>query len=82
MLVFTMKVGEAITISDDIRVVTAETAPYRHQFRCWLCKYEGVLEFEPAFREESGIEASQRIGNETHFRQLKMAAKRKLLQPD
>jgi len=37
---------------------------------------------EKSFREESGIEAGQRIGNETHFRQLKTAAKRKLLQPD
>jgi hypothetical protein len=37
---------------------------------------------EKSFREESGIEVSQGIGNETHFRQLKTAAKRKLLQPD
>ena len=20
---------------------------YRHRYRCWACKYEGVLEFEP-----------------------------------
>ncbi len=20
---------------------------HRHRYRCWLCKYEGVLEFEP-----------------------------------
>ncbi len=47
MLVFTMKVGEAITINDDIHLVAEETAPYRHQFRCWLCNYEGVLYTNP-----------------------------------
>jgi len=34
---------------------------------------------EKSFREESGIEASQRIGNETHFRQLKTASQEKAL---
>ena len=29
---------------------------------------------EQSFREESGIEVSQGIGNETHFRQLKTAS--------
>ena len=37
---------------------------------------------EQSFREENGIEVSQRLGNETHFRQLETAAKRKFLQPD
>lgn len=25
----------------------ARTVCHRHRYRCWLCKYEGVLEFEP-----------------------------------
>jgi hypothetical protein len=56
MLVFTMKVGEAITISDNIRVGVEETAPYRHHFGCWLCKSEGVLEFEPDALQPSWTE--------------------------
>ena len=56
MLVFTMKVGQAIMISDDIRVVEEETALYRHQFQCWLCKHEGVLEFEPDALQPSWTE--------------------------
>jgi hypothetical protein len=32
---------------------------------------------EKSFREESGIEASLRIGNETHFRRLKTAGREK-----
>jgi len=48
MLKFTLKVGEAAIIqSHGIRVVEVEIIPYRHHYRCWLCKYEGVLEFEP-----------------------------------
>ena len=65
MLVFTMKVGEAVTISDGIRVVAEETAPYRHLFRCWLCKYEGVLEFEPDALQPSWTECGYcRLDNE------------------
>ena len=52
MLEFTLKVGEEATIQGhDVRVVEVEIVPYRHHYRCWLCKYDGVLEFEPdAFR--------------------------------
>ena len=57
MLVYTVKVGEAITIGHDIRVVAvAADVPYRHHYRCWLCKCEGVLEFEPDAMEESWTE--------------------------
>ena len=48
MLVLSMKVGEAVTIGHDISVgAVAPDVPYRHHYRCWLCKCEGVLEFEP-----------------------------------
>ena len=57
MLVRTVKVGEAITIGHDIRVVAvAADVAYRHHYRCWLCKYEGVLEFEPDALEPSWTE--------------------------
>ncbi len=48
MLEITLKVGEeAIIHGSDIRVVDVEIVPYRHHYRCWLCKCEGGLEFEP-----------------------------------
>ena len=48
MLVFSMKAGETVTIGHDIRVVaSAADVAYRHQYRCWLCRCEGALEFEP-----------------------------------
>jgi hypothetical protein len=48
MLEITLKVGEeAIILGHDIRVVEVEIVHYRHQYRCCLCEYEGVLEFEP-----------------------------------
>ena len=57
MLVYTVKVGEAITIGHDIPVVAvAPDVPYRHHYRCGLCKCEGVLEFEPDASEPSWTE--------------------------
>jgi len=57
MLVYTVKVGEAITIGHDIRVVAvAPDVPYRHHYRCWLCKCEGDLGFEPDASEPSWTE--------------------------
>ena len=57
MVVYTLKVGEAITIGHDIPVVAvAADIPYRHHYRCWLCKCEGVLEFEPDASEPSWTE--------------------------
>ena len=48
MLVLSMRAGEAVTIGHDVPgVVVAPDVPYRHHYRCWLCKCEGVLEFEP-----------------------------------
>jgi hypothetical protein len=48
MFEFTLRIGEeAIIHGHDIRVVEVEIVPYRHHYRCCLCKYEGVLEFEP-----------------------------------
>ena len=41
---FTLKVGEeAIIHGHDVRVVKVDIVFYRHHYRCWLCKYEGVL---------------------------------------
>jgi hypothetical protein len=57
MLAYTLKVGEAIMIGHDIRVgVVAAGIPFRHHYRCWLCKCEGVLEFEPDASEPSWTE--------------------------
>jgi hypothetical protein len=57
MLVLSMKVGEAVTIGHDIPEVTvAPHVPYRHHYRCWLCKCEGVLEFAPDASEPSWTE--------------------------
>jgi hypothetical protein len=57
MLVFSLKVGETVTIGDDIPVVAvARDVAYRHHYRCWLCKCEGVLEFEPDAAEPSWTE--------------------------
>ncbi len=48
MLEFTFTVGQqAIIHGHDIHVVEVEIVPYRHHYRCWLCKYEAVVEFEP-----------------------------------
>jgi hypothetical protein len=48
MLVFSLKVGETLTIGPNTHVVAAAPdVPYRHHYRCWLCQCEGVLEFEP-----------------------------------
>ena len=48
MFEFTLRIGEeAIIQSYDIRVVKGEIVSYRHHYRCCLCEYEGVLEFEP-----------------------------------
>jgi len=48
MFEFTLGVGEeAIIQGHEIRVVEVEVVPFRHQYRCCLCGYEGVLEFEP-----------------------------------
>ncbi len=48
MLIFSMKAGETVTIGHDIPVVSiAPDVAYRHHYRCWFCKCEGVLEFEP-----------------------------------
>lgn len=44
---FTVRVGESLVIGHGIRAEAAEVAPYRHRYRCWLCKFKGVLEFEP-----------------------------------
>jgi hypothetical protein len=66
MLAYTLKVGEAITIGHDIPVVAVATdIPYRHHYRCWLCKCEGVLEFEPDASEPSWTECHHcRLDNE------------------
>jgi hypothetical protein len=57
MLVFTVKVGEAIILGNHILVAAAAaTAPNRHHYRCWLCKCESVLEFEPDASESSWTE--------------------------
>jgi len=32
------------------------TVSYRHRYRCWLCRYEGVLEFEPDASEPGWTE--------------------------
>jgi hypothetical protein len=57
MLAYTLKVGEAVTIGHDIGVVAAAAdVAYRHHYRCWLCKCEGVLEFEPDASEPSWTE--------------------------
>ena len=66
MLKFTLKVGEAAIIqSHGIRVVELENIPYRHHYRCWLCKCEGVLEFEPDASEPSWTECHHcRLDNE------------------
>jgi hypothetical protein len=57
---FTLKIGEeAIIQGHDIREVDVEIVPYRHHYRCWLCKYEGVLEFEPDALEPSWTECHQ-----------------------
>ena len=48
MFQFTLGIGEeAIIQGHEIRAVEVEIAPCRHHYRCWLCNYEGVLEFEP-----------------------------------
>ena len=48
MFQVTLGIGEeAIIQGHDIRVVEVEIVPCRHHYRCWLCKYEAVLEFEP-----------------------------------
>ena len=48
MLEFTLEIGEeAIIHGQRIRVVKGKIVPYRHYYRCCLCDYEGVLEFEP-----------------------------------
>jgi hypothetical protein len=57
MLVLSMKAGEAVTIGHDIPgLPVAPDIPYRHHYRCWLCKCEGVLEFEPDALEPSWTE--------------------------
>jgi hypothetical protein len=57
MVVFSMKVGEAFTICHDVtEVAVAPDVPYRHHYRCWLCKCEDVLEFEPDASEPSWTE--------------------------
>jgi hypothetical protein len=60
MSVYTVNVGEAITIGHEIRVgAVAADVPYLHHYRCWLCKCEDVLEFEP--------DASQPSWTECHY---------------
>jgi hypothetical protein len=54
MFVLSMKVGEAVTIGHDNCVQSV--AAYRHHYRCWLCKCEDVLEFEPDASEPSWTE--------------------------
>jgi hypothetical protein len=57
MLEFTVRAGEALVIGPGIRgeAVTADL-PYRHHYRCWLCKHEDVLAFEPDASQPSWAE--------------------------
>jgi len=48
-------------MGNDLRtiIVTCQDTPcvpYRHQYQCWLCKHEGVLEFEPDVSQPSWTE--------------------------
>jgi len=57
MLEFTLKVGEeAIIHGHDIRIAEIEVIPHRHHYRCWLCKYEGALQFQPDLSRPSWTE--------------------------
>ena len=57
MFEFTLGIGEVATIHGHyVRVVKVEIVPYRHHYRCWLCKCEGILEFEPDALEPSWTE--------------------------
>ena len=57
MFEFTLRIGEeAIIDRHQIRRVKGEIAPYRHHYRCCLCEYEGVLEFEPDALQPSWTE--------------------------
>ena len=48
MFELTLGIGkEAILDGQHIRVIEGEIVPFRHHYRCCLCEYEGVLEFEP-----------------------------------
>ena len=44
MFEFTLRIGEEAIIHGQVK---GGIAPYRHHYRCCLCEYEGVLEFEP-----------------------------------
>jgi hypothetical protein len=57
MFEFTRRLGEeAIFDRHHIRIVKGGIVPYRHHYRCCLCDYEGVLEFEPDASEPSWTE--------------------------
>ena len=60
MLEFTLKVGEeAVIHGHDIHIAEVEVVPYRHYYRCWLCKYEGILQFEPDASRSSWTECDR-----------------------
>jgi hypothetical protein len=42
--------GQALHAHNETNTEQVQRTPfnsYRHRYRCWLCKGEGVLEFEP-----------------------------------
>ena len=48
MFEITLGIGEEAFIHcEHIRVGSGKLVPYRHRYRCCLCEYEGILEFEP-----------------------------------
>ena len=57
MFEVTLGIGEEAIIDGlHIRVVRREIAPYRHHYRCFLCEYISVLEFEPDAAEPNWTE--------------------------